>query len=43
VVVDMLVDQNKNVYPMIPAGAAHNEVILNPAGRNDGKFNKNQV
>ncbi len=30
VIVDMLVDQNENVYPMIPAGAAHYELVLNP-------------
>lgn len=42
VIVDMLVDQNENVYPMIPAGAAHYELLLSPA---DGKaeMNKNLV
>lgn len=30
VLVDMRVDQNENVYPMIPAGAAHNELVLGP-------------
>ncbi len=30
VIVDMMVDQNENVYPMIPAGAAHYELLLNP-------------
>lgn len=42
VIVDMLVDQNENVYPMIPAGAAHYELLLSPA---DGgaKLNKNLV
>jgi acetolactate synthase-1/2/3 large subunit len=30
VLVDMMVDQNENVYPMIPAGAAHNELLLRP-------------
>ena len=30
VIVDMLVDQNENVYPMIPAGAAHYELVLGP-------------
>jgi len=43
VVVDMVVDQKENVYPMIPAGAAHNEVVLGSEGRNDGKLDKNQV
>ncbi len=43
VVVDMQVDQNENVYPMIPAGAAHNEIVLGAGDRNDGKLDKNQV
>lgn len=30
IVVDMQVDQNENVYPMIPAGAAHYEMRLKP-------------
>ncbi len=30
VIVDMLVDQKENVYPMIPAGAAHYELVLGP-------------
>ncbi len=30
VLVDMRVCQNENVYPMIPAGAAHNELLLGP-------------
>ena len=36
VMVDMLVDQNENVYPMIPAGAAHYELVLGPTD-GDGK------
>jgi len=28
VVVDCIVDDKENVYPMIPAGAAHNEMVL---------------
>ncbi len=28
VILDMVVDQNENVYPMIPAGAAHYELLL---------------
>ncbi len=43
VVVDVMVDQHENVYPMIPAGAAHHEIVLGPDGRNDGKLDKNQV
>ena len=30
VIVNMMVDQNENVYPMIPAGAAHYELVLGP-------------
>lgn len=30
VIADVHVDQNENVYPMIPAGAAHNELVLHP-------------
>lgn len=42
VIVDVVVDQNENVYPMIPAGAAHNEIVLGPE---DGtkELDKNQV
>ncbi len=43
VFMDMVVDQKENVYPMIPAGAAHNEIVLGPESRNDGKLDKNQV
>jgi len=28
VIVDVMVDQNENCFPMIPSGAAHNEMIL---------------
>ncbi|MBV8939616.1 MAG: acetolactate synthase 3 large subunit, partial [Alphaproteobacteria bacterium] len=30
VICDVMVDQNENVYPMIPAGAAHHELLLGP-------------
>lgn len=33
VVADIRVDQSENVYPMIPAGAAHHEIQLNPGQR----------
>jgi acetolactate synthase-1/2/3 large subunit len=35
VIADICVDKGENVYPMIPSGAAHNEMILGPehAGR----------
>jgi acetolactate synthase-1/2/3 large subunit len=31
VIVDMVVDQAENCFPMIPSGAAHNEMLLGPA------------
>ena len=30
VIVDVLVDQKENCFPMIPSGAAHNEMLLGP-------------
>lgn len=30
VLLDMIVDETENVYPMIPSGAAHYEIQLNP-------------
>jgi acetolactate synthase-1/2/3 large subunit len=30
VVMDVIVDQEENVYPMIPAGAAHYEIVMAP-------------
>ncbi len=30
VIADILVDPDENVYPMIPAGAAHNQVTMSP-------------
>ncbi|WP_227306968.1 acetolactate synthase 3 large subunit [Acidisoma cellulosilyticum] len=30
VIADIAVDQGENVYPMIPSGAAHNEMLLGP-------------
>lgn len=42
VIMDMCVDQNENVYPMIPAGAAHYELLLGPKDA-DAKLNKDLV
>lgn len=41
VVLDMVVEKMENVYPMIPAGANHNEIVLGPGktlelGEEDG-------
>jgi acetolactate synthase I/II/III large subunit len=33
VVVDVVVDQAENCFPMIPSGAAHNEMLLGPADK----------
>jgi len=35
VVCDICVDQMENVYPMIPSGAAHNEMLLGPDDQAD--------
>ncbi|MSP82008.1 MAG: acetolactate synthase 3 large subunit [Alphaproteobacteria bacterium] len=32
VIADVMVDKTENCYPMIPAGAAHNEIKLGPEG-----------
>jgi acetolactate synthase-1/2/3 large subunit len=32
VVMDIIVSKEANVYPMIPAGAAHYEIVLDPDG-----------
>jgi acetolactate synthase-1/2/3 large subunit len=42
VIADICVDQKENVFPMIPSGAAHNEMLLGPehaadAGGHSGK------
>jgi acetolactate synthase-1/2/3 large subunit len=42
VILDMVVDQNENVYPMIAAGAAHYELLLSP-DQDAGELNKNLV
>ena len=30
VLMDFITDQTENVYPMIPAGAAHNQITMSP-------------
>jgi acetolactate synthase-1/2/3 large subunit len=35
VIADISVDQGENVYPMIPSGAAHNEMLLGPDKNRD--------
>jgi acetolactate synthase-1/2/3 large subunit len=36
VIVDVAVDQAENCFPMIPSGAAHNEMILGPTDKKSG-------
>lgn len=45
VIMDMRVDKAENVYPMIPAGAAHNEIELGPEDKIqvDEAIARNQV
>ena len=33
VILDVAVDQAENCFPMIPSGAAHNEMLLGPADK----------
>jgi len=33
VILDVVVDQEENCFPMIPSGAAHNEMLLGPADK----------
>ena len=43
VVFDCIVDPKENVYPMIPAGAAHYEMELNPNHKQDVTLNRDAV
>ena len=36
VLLDMVVDQKENCFPMIPSGAAHNEILLGPEDQTKG-------
>ena len=40
VLLDMVVDQKENCFPMIPAGAAHNEILLGPEDETEDKVNE---
>ena len=42
VLVEIIVDPNENVFPMIPAGAAHNELVLS-AKEDTGELDISQV
>ncbi|MRG70744.1 acetolactate synthase 3 large subunit [Alphaproteobacteria bacterium HT1-32] len=41
VIVDMHVDQKENCFPMIPSGAAHNEILLGPDDKSPRKSDAN--
>ena len=43
VVCEIIVDDKENVYPMIPAGAAHNELLLGPDDGDGKPQDKNRV
>jgi acetolactate synthase-1/2/3 large subunit len=44
VIADICVDQKENVFPMIPSGAAHNEMLLGPEHKaNSGGYNGSSV
>ena len=36
VIADIVVDQTENCFPMIPSGAAHNEMLLGPKDKQEG-------
>ena len=36
VIADICVDQKENVFPMIPSGAPHNEMLLGPEHSTSG-------
>ena len=40
VLLDMVVDQKENCFPMIPSGAAHNEILLGPDDETEDKVNE---
>ena len=40
VLLDMVVDQYENCFPMIPSGAAHNEILLGPDDQADETVNE---
>jgi len=40
VLLDMVVDQKENCFPMIPSGAAHNEILLGPEDKTENKVNE---
>ncbi len=44
VIADICVDQKENVFPMIPSGAAHNEMLLGPEhAQNEGGYTNSSV
>jgi acetolactate synthase-1/2/3 large subunit len=43
VIADICVDQKENVFPMIPSGAPHNEMLLGPEHANSGGMDGRSV
>ena len=40
VIADIRIEKEENCFPMIPSGAAHNEMILSADDNNDNRFQK---
>ncbi len=40
VIVDVIVDEKENCFPMIPSGAAHNEMLLGPDDKQSAKVSE---
>ncbi|MGB0683961.1 MAG: acetolactate synthase 3 large subunit [Magnetovibrionaceae bacterium] len=40
VIADICVDEKENCFPMIPSGAAHNEILLGPNDQNEDSVSK---
>ena len=37
---NIIVEKEENVFPMIPSGAAHNEILLGPEDQTDETINE---
>jgi acetolactate synthase-1/2/3 large subunit len=40
VICDICVDEKENCFPMIPSGAAHNEMLLGPDDKQSAKVSE---
>ena len=43
VIADICVDEKENVFPMIPSGAPHNEMLLGPEHSTDQRLSAKSV